>query len=295
MSPIALVLPKQELHATGARPVIYGLSSSTTIPKGQDGGLRMIPQAALPSAEQYRYVTLGTYGSVDWTHEREWRWPYRGEMPAHDGMPPNDGKDIPGLKLDFEGMGVVTRSRKQAEKVLHDILVQSDMGAPGRYDFILVGDDIPHLNQLRDPDQLQKALSAAAIDLSPYRNMSEHRIEELGAEFDACVKSVDSQKCFELWTRERRMWLWITDAAHEMTRALVLSNRIIINAEGRYLVEIDSFPDSLSLSERENLTSRLASQLLDRFGLRATYHSVLGQDHPDGLPHVSEFLRLKAT
>ena len=32
--------------------------------------------------EQFRYVTYSPTGRwrVDWTHEREWRWPYPGEL-----------------------------------------------------------------------------------------------------------------------------------------------------------------------------------------------------------------------
>ncbi|WP_337221379.1 hypothetical protein, partial [Vibrio parahaemolyticus] len=33
----------------------------------------------LPLIEQYRYVTY-VPGKIDWTHEREWRWPYRGDI-----------------------------------------------------------------------------------------------------------------------------------------------------------------------------------------------------------------------
>ena len=138
MSPLALVLPKDRVRAAGALPVIYGLSGTNALPAGDDGEPRIMPTSILPEVEQFRYVTLGTYGSIDWTHEREWRWPYRGRLPEFDGTPPADGEDLPGLDLGFPGMGVIVSTSNQAEKVLHDILVLKDQGAAGHYSFVLV-------------------------------------------------------------------------------------------------------------------------------------------------------------
>lgn len=288
MSPIALVLPKNEVHTAGARPVIYGLSSEFAIPTGEEDGHRLLPAEALPLAEQYRYVTLGTYGSVDWTHEREWRWPYRGDMPNSDGTPPYDGASIPGLELIFRGMGAIVRTKKQSRKLLHDILVLSDQGALGRYDFILVGDDISSLQELRDPTKVQEALSAAAIQLAPFRNMFAGKRAKLNTEFETVVNDVNRENIVEHGRELGGCWLWLTDASHEMTRALVLDKRVKINAAGRYLVEIDAFSRELPLSHREELTRRLATLLQERHGLSATYHSVLGKNDPDGVPHYSE-------
>src|SRR5262249_10188384 len=82
-------------------------------------------------------------------------------------------------------------------------------------------------------------------------------------------------------------WLWLTDATHEMTRGLVLNDRVQINNDGRYLLGVDDFWPGLSLSVREELTRRLAARLSEYHSLSATYHSVLGNDNPDGLPHYS--------
>lgn len=58
MSPLALVLPKRDLHAAGALPAIYGLDGLPPLPSGNGGGPRIMPASALPLAEQFRYVTL---------------------------------------------------------------------------------------------------------------------------------------------------------------------------------------------------------------------------------------------
>lgn len=287
MSPIALVLPKADVHAAGALPAIYGLSTSAQLPSGIGGGPRIMPASVLPEAEQFRYVTLGTYGSVDWTHEREWRWPYRGKLPDFDDTPHADGSALPGLDLHFDGMGAIVKSESQAKKVLHDILVLHDQKAPGRYSFVLVGEEIPSLVDLRDPSEVQKALSSAAINLDPFTNMSTVRKKKLVEAFDAALASVDKTNLPSFGREEGGCWLWLTDAAHEMTRALVKDGRVHINNEARYLVDLPFDPD-LALSQREELTRRLAVLLEKRHGLAATYHSVLGGFSPDGIPHYSD-------
>jgi hypothetical protein len=76
----AIVLRREELFQAGGRPVIYGLTGEPQEAQVGDPefgmGYRALKSACLPLREQYRYVTTGIGGnrSVDWTHEREWRW-----------------------------------------------------------------------------------------------------------------------------------------------------------------------------------------------------------------------------
>ena len=290
MSPIALVLPKMQVHAKGARPAIYGLSEPCRIPKGDDYEPRLLPENALPLSEQYRYVTLGEQGTVDWTHEREWRWPCREPQLSIDDMPPIHGKYVPGLDLTFNGMGVIVRNENQAKKVLSDILVLSDTHAAGCYDFILIGSKIPPLNQLRDPADVQDAIINNSINLSYFYNFSNRRIKALNQEFDNCVMSINKEDIETIGYRGREFggcWLWLTDPAHEITRALFLNNRIQINSENRYLFNVDAFFRGSSLGAREEFTRRLCQLLLKKYNLPATYHSVVGSSDMDGIPHYS--------
>ena len=75
---------KNELFAAGARPVIYGLSSTHTEVDEKHNwakfGYRVLhPDCGLGLYEQYRYVStnLSREKPIDWMHEREWRWPLR--------------------------------------------------------------------------------------------------------------------------------------------------------------------------------------------------------------------------
>jgi len=76
----AVVLRREELFQAGGRPVIYGLTGESLDAQVGDPefgmGYRALKSNCLPLREQYRYVTTGIGGgrSVDWTHEREWRW-----------------------------------------------------------------------------------------------------------------------------------------------------------------------------------------------------------------------------
>ncbi|RPJ86784.1 MAG: hypothetical protein EHM18_04440 [Acidobacteria bacterium] len=82
VSTYGIALLRSELFAAGARPVIYGLSTAHKEADGADPyagkGFRCLAQScALGLEEQYRYVATRLTGSrpIDWTHEREWRWP----------------------------------------------------------------------------------------------------------------------------------------------------------------------------------------------------------------------------
>lgn len=86
---------RKELFDAGARQVIYGLS--TEYKEAEDvtdayynHGLRCLSEkCGIGLEEQYRYVStnLGKGKWVDWTHEREWRWPFRGGNEGVAGLP----------------------------------------------------------------------------------------------------------------------------------------------------------------------------------------------------------------
>ena len=288
MSPIGLVLPRAAMLKAGARPAIYGLSTSPKVPKAEEGEPRLIPSTAMPLKEQYRYVTLRSDGRVDWMHEREWRWPYKNApMELEEGLRPNNGKDIPGLDLGFDGMGVIVRTEKQVKRILHDVLVLADQKRPGRYDFILVRDKISSLKKLRSPAAVQEALSAASIDLEPYLKMAKSERKALSEAFNKCVHDVPRDKMPSGGKEDGGCWLWLTDVTHQMTRALKLEGRVTINCQGNYLVDVGAFSPNLSLAKREELTRRLSKLLLSRHGVASTYYSVLGKFDPDELPFYS--------
>lgn len=74
----AIGLKKSELFAAGGRPAIYGLSTpfSELNQPGRVWPRKLHPDCGIAEEEQYRYVStaLDVPHTIDWTHEREWRW-----------------------------------------------------------------------------------------------------------------------------------------------------------------------------------------------------------------------------
>lgn len=73
-----IALLKSEFYAAGGRPVIYGLSSPHREQHNHPWARFLATECGLAEQEQYRYVAtnLARAGRpLDWTHEREWRWP----------------------------------------------------------------------------------------------------------------------------------------------------------------------------------------------------------------------------
>jgi hypothetical protein len=293
MSPYGLIFPKPPMYEIGARPVIYGLSSSPWIPAGEDGGERLIPVESLPLHEQYRYVTYAP-GRVDWTHEREWRWVCTEEMPTNEfDVPMDDGMDIPGLDLNqpaLAGLGAIVKTNEQAQRLIHDVLTIADRASrqTGNYEFVISLENLNDLGELRDPQHAEAAVREAAFDLSPFFQQSRSEHTRHLANYR---RAVNDAVAFPVEAPAREIggcWLWLTDARHPTVRALVNEGLAIVNREGRYLVEVDDFDADLPLAAREGMTRRLAKLLLDRHGVNATYHSVLGSYDPDGVPHYSD-------
>ena len=87
VSSYGIAFRRRELFAAGGRPVIYGLSGEyKETDKNENGvyqGRLLHKDCGIGINEQYRYVSTKMHRkyakSVDWTHEREWRWalPYK--------------------------------------------------------------------------------------------------------------------------------------------------------------------------------------------------------------------------
>jgi hypothetical protein len=304
MSPFALAFPKEALHRLGARPAIYGLSSDTRPPAGDDGCLRLLPEDALPLIEQYRYVShfYGQKKTVDWTHEREWRWPYRGKIESADvdhdmeGVPPADWRDIPGLNFYEEGIlgiGVIVETEGQANKVISDMLTLVDRGdaIDRTFSFVLVRSRLPSTIKLRDSNHLAVQIEKAKVNLKPHFAMPISRSRAYTEEFAELVAQVEaSAGAVKYHTHDMRggCWLWLQDNTARLTRALVNTGRATVTQNGRYLASLDEFSDSRSRQEREKMTARLAELVERKFQTPSCCFSVPGSDDPEAVVFHSD-------
>ena len=79
ISGYGIILHKKQVFAEGGLPVIYESGINEVDPDHSQyvPGRRIVDPTRTPLDEQYRLVAtnLGKDPPLDWTHEREWRWP----------------------------------------------------------------------------------------------------------------------------------------------------------------------------------------------------------------------------
>lgn len=297
MSPFALVFPKEVLFQLGALPVISGSSSNAGFSTHFDkSGNRMLPKAIIPSLEQFRYVTLDIGGAknIDWTHEREWRWPYRGDCSGVNSQIKEFGTvsswdEIHGLdfyRVGIRGIGVIVETKGQAELVVSDMLtlVDSGLAAADTFGFVLVRNLLSALNHLQDPASIAHAIASAMVNLDPYFALPDETCEEYSNRFSRFVRQVEETAGLPSYSEFGGCWLWLHDNASPLTRALLRTGRAFVSRDGRYLASLYEFSDSRGLQEREAMATRLASMVKAEFGMSCGYFSVLGSDDPAAVP-----------
>ncbi len=276
------------MKAQGARPGIYGLSADLTVwPGRNDGGPRVFPVAILPLHEQYRYIT-DTY-PIDWSHEREWRWPCRADYPDRGDVPIADWSDIPGLDF-YEkkifGIGAIVKTRAQAELVVHDMLTLVDAGMADQdfFSFVLPTDEIPSAAAIRDREALKNALAKVTIDIDKYFAWPQAEVDEVNRQFTDEVRAIEKSAPHPQAGQSGECWLWLHDGSSRLARLLLAGDRLSVSRNGRYLAKLGEFSDSRSLCEREAMTARLAANIQKKFGVSCGYFSVSDSSNPDDVP-----------
>jgi hypothetical protein len=304
ISTYALTFPKPQMFGLGARPVIYGLSGPTAgIPSGNGGGPRIMPPNSLPVHEQYRYVTYAPTGNrwaIDWTHEREWRWRMTDESSLKKfektiekiGIV-GEVKDIPGLDLydgQLRGLGVIVNTKEEARKILHDVLslIDRKIIKPDTYEYVLVADNIPEPEKIRNPDAEASAIAAAAIDLSQYFVFDSLKDTNIEDRTDILLKQVEAGAGKPELGEAGECWLWFVDPTHAVTRALLRRKRLLINRDGKYLLPAPHFNNTRGLRQREEMTKKLGAMFNSAFGVECGYFSVLNSDDPNKLPTYND-------
>ena len=95
VSGYGIAFRRKELFDAGGRPVIYGLSGDYAETDNDENGVcqgrLLAKECGIGITEQYRYVSTilhkGYGKTVDWTHEREWRWPLPYDTVGVPGIP----------------------------------------------------------------------------------------------------------------------------------------------------------------------------------------------------------------
>ncbi len=290
----ALVFPKRPLFTAGARPVIYGLSSTAWAHSNPHTGERCFSEDALPFREQYRHVAFDpSSGRLDWTHEREWRWPSeKAPIIDPDGIPPEDSDALPGLELDVQAMqdmGVIVGTQEEANRVLHDVLTKVDRGDlnENHYQFILIANAISNWSALREPGDIENAIHDNILDLSAYFIGRRGKAKQMAAEVDSLARDVElrtTKSSDGYYPEGGGCWLWLRDNRHPIVRALIRLGRAVVNGEGRYLVDLPSIDRSRPLRQRQEMIGEVAAGLVRDYKLPGTYFAVLNSWSPDAIP-----------
>jgi len=297
MSGYALTFPKAAMHAAGANPAIYGLTGrNVLLPSGVDGGPRIFASEVLPLQEQHRYVTYNPSGpyKVDWMHEREWRWPYRGSLEsleqelAEFGIV-SDASDIPGFDFAnqaIRGIGIIVKTNDEARKLKHDVLALIDRGVVHRdhFDHILVHEQLPDTANVISPEDVQAAIDLSLLTFSGHFDLPDADVKEIVADFSARVRNIEDGAATTPARECGGCWLWFHDNSHTYVRALVQAGRVSVNKEGRYVASLDELNRHRDLRQRENLTRNLAEEIASEIGTSCGYFSVLASFDPSGIP-----------
>lgn len=292
MGEVALVFPKRRMRELGARAAIYGLSEDPIHwPSGNGGGPRVFPAEVLPLHEQYRHVTDAF--PIDWSHEREWRWPCRDVGTCSGSDLVSDWSDIPGLDFYKErivGVGAIVKTRAHAELVVQDMLTLVDAGIadPHTFSFVLPTDELPSIEAIRSREALKGALDKATIDINQYFLVSQTRSVEANREFAEEVLAIEKSAPPPQAGDVGGCWLWLHDGSSQLARMLLFCGRLHVSQNGRYLASLFEFSDSRCLREREAMTARLAEIIQRKFGVPCGYFSVLNSSDPDGVPFYAQ-------
>ena len=285
----------------GALPVISGVASDVNFSASYDvAGNRMLPESIIPSAEQFRYVTfdIGGARNIDWTHEREWRWPCRADFSVVNQQVQyfstvSSWDEIPGLDFylaGISGIGVIVETKKQAELVVSDMLTLVDSGqaTAETFGFVLASKLLPAPSQLQDPKNIAQAIASAMVNLDPYFSQPQAVCEALSNRFGELVRQVEDSEGVPSNGEFGGCWLWLHDNASPLTRALLQTGRAFVSRDGRYLAFLYEFSDSRGLREREAMTYRLANMVKAEFGTSCCYFSVLCSDDPTAVPFYAD-------
>ncbi len=109
MAPYGILVHKHDVYVAGGLPVIYGHGGCVELGYGQDGfdaTRRLLRPTDLPFDEQHRYVAFAPTRKphpMDWSHEREWRWPANAFHARDQGLYYLTGEYWDGSRGHFEG------------------------------------------------------------------------------------------------------------------------------------------------------------------------------------------------
>lgn len=309
ISSYGISIPKCQMFRCGARPVIYG-SSLEVRPVDRSDGYRGLEPAVFADEELFRYVaydpTRAEPCPLDWSHEREWRWPnkkYR-YVPLHNEDFWDDPEvrelselqirtriDFHGLNLEsnnFSGLGLIVKSANQKDKLLRDILwlIDSHVIDKDLFSHILVTPDLTaRLPDLHRPEAVQELIASNLIHVSSYFEVTATQLSDVNEKLNriaaelASIKLPDNGPCGPSYPR-------LLSNRTPLARALAILKRIVTTERGAYLANLPGCNRFQGMDANEILAKRAVELLRHEFNEDLTYYSVAG-DWANDVPYYS--------
>lgn len=288
ISNYAMVFDKKQMFSIGARPVIYGTT------RGEE----------LPEFEKYRFVSYDLTRipyPIDWTHEREWRWPNFGYVSK--AIPPYDDPDLNlseeslelmrlrdeeridfhGLNLDkypLNNIGFILKTETQAKLILRDILWLIDLGKikADLFTYILFFPALEaNVDAIHNPEVINDLITNGRIEIQPYLVVDEQKrnliISKLLA-LDQELNNTFDPQAFDGGITGKS-YPCFNDNLSAAARLLVGTEYVVITKLGRYLLNLSCLNQTQSMEINEEFVIKtLNSRLSEILETSLTYYSV---------------------
>lgn len=304
ISNYALIFDKKEMFTLGARPVIYGNSQEVNVVNA--GFTKKLSPAIYDDKELYRYVAYKLDRlpyPIDWTHEREWRWPnYDYEYYPIDQAIWGDEEDCDvelnellqqressriefhGLnleKINLSNIGIIIKTEEQARLVIRDILtlIDSQIISKSLFGYILFFNKLEqNLDKLYDKSYVNSIIKSGLIEIEKFFDVDKSYLTTVQEKINKICSEFSGYNKFD---KQHQGWQngisypCLNDNQIPLTRALVELGYMMVTKLGRYLVDLPILQPTECLENNEKFVREVLNpRLEEEFDVKLTYYSV---------------------
>lgn len=302
ISNYGLIFNKKDLFNIGARPVIYGASNKVNVI--DNGDIKLLYPAFFEEKELYRYVAFDLDRipyPIDWTHEREWRWPnYKYVYHSIDSVlfEEDCSKELEELyrlreeeRIEFHGLnidqyslkniGIILKTEEQARLIIRDILWLVDSHKIGKnaFSYILFFDKLKqNIDKLTDRSYLENEIKQGFIDLSIFFLIEKNQKQNILIQIQQLCERYKQYDNFDIAHQGGLSGLsfpCIKDNSSSVVRVLVELNLVKITKLGRYLIDLSVLHPSECMENNEMFVKQIINPELEKIlGIKLTYYSI---------------------
>lgn len=304
ISNYGLVFNKKELFNIGARPVIYGTSRNVNVV--DNGIIKQLEPAVFDEYELYRYVAFKLDRlpyPIDWTHEREWRWPnYKYQYHPIDLALWGDDEectdeleelyrlreeeriDFHGLNIDelkLSNIGIILKTEEQARLIIRDILRLVDSKKVNKHTFgyILYFNKLEqNIDKLTDKTFLNKEINRGLINLEKFFEIDKTKRNKISEDIKKLCHQYKNYNNFKAKHQGGLSGLsfpCLNNNHDDNARILVDLKIIKITKLGRYLIDLPVLHPTSCLENNELFVKEIINPELEKIlGIKLTYYSI---------------------